>query len=231
MEPLNSIFLPMLTGHLIADFWLQPGTWVKHKSANGWKSGKLMIHAGLASILPFFFTFQLTLWWLVPVIFVTHFLIDLIKSKYPATIPAFLLDQIAHVAVIWGLTYLASDSKISDNMVGFWIFFVGFIMVTNPLGIFTGLFLKAVIPDKSRKEKPDVSAWVGILERLLILIFILVNQFAAIGFLIAAKSVFRFNDTREEGNKRAEYFLLGTLLSFTLAIFVGIGVNYFSGFR
>jgi len=54
----------------------------------------------------------------------------------------------------------------------------------------------------------------------------LAGQFTAIGFLIAAKSIFRFNDTREDGNKKAEYFLLGTLISFTLAIVIGLLIKY-----
>jgi hypothetical protein len=226
MEILNSIFLPMLTGHLVADFWLQPGSWVQHKRENGWKSKKLILHAGLASLLPVLFTFQLNLWLFIPLIFVLHFITDFFKSKFPDTIPAFLTDQLLHIAVLWILATLATHVSISDNLTRFWIYAAGFVLVTNPIGIFTGMFLNAVIPGKNKTDKPDVSAWIGILERILILIFILASQFSAIGFLIAAKSVFRFNDTREDGNKKAEYFLLGTLLSFTLAIVAGLLINW-----
>jgi hypothetical protein len=51
----------------------------------------------------------------------------------------------------------------------------------------------------------------------------LINQLGAIGFLIAAKSVFRFGDLRAETDrKRTEYILIGTLISFTLTIAVGL---------
>jgi hypothetical protein len=226
METLNSVFLPLLTGHLVADFWLQPGSWVQHKRENGWKSGKLILHAGLASILPVIFTFQLSLWWFFPVIFTLHFITDIFKSKLKDTIPAFLADQLLHMAVLWILAIYVTDSTISENAATFWIYAVGFVLVTKPMGIFTGMFLNAVIPDKNKKNRHDISAWIGILERILILIFILVGQFAAIGFLIAAKSIFRFNDTREDGNIKAEYFLLGTLVSFTLAIVIGLLIKY-----
>lgn len=226
MEILNSVFLPMLTGHLIADFWLQPDTWVQHKRKNGWKSGKLILHSGLASLLPVLFTFQLNLWWFFPVIFVLHFITDIFKSKLPNTILTFLADQLLHIAVLWGLAVFVTDLTISENAVIFWIYAAGVVLVTNPTGIFTGMFLNAVIPNKNKKEKPDVSAWIGIFERVLIIIFITTGQFSAIGFLIAAKSVFRFNDTREEGNKKAEYFLLGTLISFTLAIVIGLFIKF-----
>ncbi len=61
------------------------------------------------------------------------------------------------------------------------------------------------------------------IERVLILTFIILNQFEAIGFLIAAKSVFRFGEIKDSNQqKTAEYILIGTLLSFSLAILVGI---------
>jgi len=51
------------------------------------------------------------------------------------------------------------------------------------------------------------------------------DTYTVIGFLIAAKSIFRF---RESSNKRqiTEYVLLGTLLSFTLAIVVSVATKY-----
>lgn len=52
------------------------------------------------------------------------------------------------------------------------------------------------------------------------------HQFAAIGFLLAAKSIFRFGDLRESSDcKRTEYILFGTFLSFTLAVLLGVGVG------
>ncbi len=59
---------------------------------------------------------------------------------------------------------------------------------------------------------------IGILERNLILFFVLVNQFAAIAFIIAAKGIARFKELDER--EFAEYVLIGTLLSSALAILV-----------
>jgi hypothetical protein len=61
------------------------------------------------------------------------------------------------------------------------------------------------------------------LERILILTFVLIDQFAGIGFLIAAKSILRFGDIKnKENRKEAEYILLGTMISFIIAIAIGI---------
>lgn len=221
---MNSVFLPMLAGHLIADFWLQPESWVTHKKENGIKSSKMLLHVVIVSILPLLFTFRLNLWWFVPVIFVTHLLIDFFKTKLKDNIVAFLADQLSHVLVLWILAWRGTDAEIQQNAVVFWIYVCGFVLITNPIGIFIGKFLNVLISGKNTLAKTDVSGWIGIFERILILIFIITGQFSGIGFLIAAKSVFRFNEAKEDGNKKAEYFLLGTLISFTLAIIVGLGI-------
>jgi hypothetical protein len=65
-----------------------------------------------------------------------------------------------------------------------------------------------------------VGATIGILERLLIVTFVLVGAEAAIGLVIAAKTIARFRllDDRDF----AEYYLLGTLGSVSVAIFTGL---------
>jgi hypothetical protein len=225
MEFLNSIFFPMLAGHLVADFWAQPASWIEHKRANGWRSSKMLIHAAISAFLPVLLTFQIRLWWVVPVIFITHYVIDACKSKFKDSIPAFLIDQSLHIMVLAALSLLPGPA-LSENMRDFWILCAGFILVTRPVGIFTGMFLKSVTKNDTPKTKLDASAWIGILERILIIIFVTTAQFQAIGFLVAAKSIFRFNDTREEGTLKAEYFLLGTMVSFTLAIVTGLAIRW-----
>lgn len=65
--------------------------------------------------------------------------------------------------------------------------------------------------------------WIGRLERFLILTLVLLKQYEAIGLLVAAKSIFRFSASRSVG----EYVLIGTLLSFTIAITVGLVASLF----
>lgn len=221
-----SLFFPMLAGHLVADFWLQPSSWVSHKKENGWKSKKLILHTLIASILPVVFTFELKLWWFVPVIFLTHYLIDVVKSRMKQTMWFFIADQVLHIGIIWILATFFTEITIPENLRHFWIYACGFILITNPLGILTGMFLKSVTKSESNPVQLNASAWIGILERILIIIFVTTGQIQAIGFLVAAKSVFRFSEIQHEGNQKAEYFLLGTLVSFTLAVVVGLGIKY-----
>ncbi|HEX5014531.1 MAG TPA: DUF3307 domain-containing protein [Candidatus Limnocylindrales bacterium] len=66
----------------------------------------------------------------------------------------------------------------------------------------------------------QVGATIGILERLLIVTFVLAGAEVAIGLVVAAKTIARFRllDDRDF----AEYYLLGTLGSVTVAILTGL---------
>ena len=65
--------------------------------------------------------------------------------------------------------------------------------------------------------------YIGYLERILIVSFILCGWMEGIGYLLAAKSVFRFGELRNNKElMHTEYILLGTFLSFTVAVVVGL---------
>src|SRR5436305_343425 len=64
---------------------------------------------------------------------------------------------------------------------------------------------------------------IGALERALTLTLVLLGEYAAVGWIIAAKSLARFKQL--EDREFAEYFLVGTLASFLLAVLVGVGIR------
>jgi hypothetical protein len=59
---------------------------------------------------------------------------------------------------------------------------------------------------------------------MVILTLVLLGQYEAIGFLITGKSIIRFADTNPK--LRSEYVLVGTMMSYALAILMGVFVNY-----
>ena len=61
-----------------------------------------------------------------------------------------------------------------------------------------------------------IGATIGALERLLIVAFMLTGADAAVGFVIAAKTIARFKQLDDRGF--AEYYLLGTLASVAVAV-------------
>ena len=77
-----------------------------------------------------------------------------------------------------------------------------------------------------RKNRKKVTTKNSVLIVVLTLVFVLLGQYEAVGFIIAAKSLLRF----AEGDKaKSEYVLIGTLLSFSMAIFVGVAIKLYYG--
>jgi hypothetical protein len=63
---------------------------------------------------------------------------------------------------------------------------------------------------------PDGGKLIGQLERFLIFLFVMTGQIQGVGFLVAAKSVFRFGELSDHQNRlEAEYITIGTLMSFS----------------
>ncbi|MCB0664797.1 MAG: winged helix-turn-helix transcriptional regulator [Saprospiraceae bacterium] len=68
-----------------------------------------------------------------------------------------------------------------------------------------------------------------LLVKLLLAHFLDTNHWEAAGFLPAAKSVFRFGDLKESKDRKfTGYILIGTLISYGLAILIGIFYTRFS---
>jgi hypothetical protein len=58
------------------------------------------------------------------------------------------------------------------------------------------------------------------MERFLVLSLVLIGQYSAVGLIIAAKSILRYKSTQKN-----EYILVGTLLSFGIAVLLGILIS------
>lgn len=76
-------------------------------------------------------------------------------------------------------------------------------------------------PRRTAVGRVPVPMLIGWLERFLILTFILMGEATAIGFIVIAKTIMRFGETRGDRDF-AEYVLCGTLASFSLALAVAV---------
>ncbi len=225
------IFTKLLLAHLIGDFLLQPTRWIVHKEANKVRSKYLYIHVLLHFVLTMILLWDLKYWKLALIIAVSHFIIDLTKLYTTPlfrlrSIP-FFIDQVLHLAVLYAVAYY-------NNLVGHtialfekldWPLVTAIVFVTFPAAIIMGKLLEAMGEkiELDHKSLPNAGKYIGIIERLFVLMFIILGRWEAIGLLIGAKSVFRFNDLKENNNRKlTEYILIGTLMSFGLAIVTGI---------
>ncbi|WP_339737960.1 DUF3307 domain-containing protein [uncultured Sunxiuqinia sp.] len=232
------LLLRLLIAHLIADFLLQPGAWVKDKNEKGIKSIKLFFHVLVVTALSVVFTLDYFSWQIPVLIFLFHYLIDLAKIYFmPHKVNQlvwFLLDQVVHILAIALVVAIVSEflfdwstifsSLLSDQTS--LVLFLAYLFVIWPTMIIVNLATKRwqnQIKEGLGPSLPDAGKWIGILERVLVLTFVLTAQFQAIGFLIAAKSILRIS-VKSEDNARllSEYVLIGTFISFTIAILTGL---------
>lgn len=232
------ILLKLLSAHIIADFFLQFDWLCQGKHEKGTHGLKVLalhaiIHAACAYLM-------LANWgnWIIPlVIFITHFIIDIVKIKwFNSSTIAFLADQMAHVAVIIGLWWMMYADQPSMQAwwtqaltsAHLWAIIIGYMLVLKPSSILIGMFIRGWTPSNSMQLQgmPNAGKWIGYIERVLVLTFVITGNIAAVGFLLAAKSIFRFGDLNKAKEiKITEYVLLGTLASFSIALLVGFAIN------
>ncbi|MCD9575587.1 DUF3307 domain-containing protein [Flavobacterium soyae] len=229
------LFIKLFLAHLLGDFIWQPNSWVIDKESKKHKSIYLYIHILLHGVLAAILAGEMNFIPYAVLIAVTHGIIDLIKLNFQKNKTKrtwFVVDQIAHILILIGVVLLYQNKGIiyfwQDNT--FWILITGFLLLTKPTSIFIKIVISIWAPENenSHQDNSLIAAgnYIGILERLFVFGFILTGHFEAIGFLLAAKSIFRFGDLKEaKDRKLTEYVLIGTLISFGIAILAGILVQ------
>jgi len=84
-----------------------------------------------------------------------------------------------------------------------------------------GLLAKEpLIQGETQEELRNAGMYIGWLERFLVLTVLILESPAAVGLILTAKSVVRYPELKSV--RFAEYFLIGTLLSITIAVLGGI---------
>ena len=235
------IFLQLLLAHVLTDFVLQPGSWVRHKREFKAASGYLYFHSFLAGFLSYLLLQQWSQWEIPAIIAITHFFIDLWKLyQKEDNLKIFLWDQFLHFLVIVFVSLYLAESldKLLPEMkrwltsAEFLVVVIAYLLIIFPAGFLIGKatqrWEKEIGHTPGNTSLQSAGRYIGIFERILVLTFILTNNFSAIGFLIAAKSILRFSDKSEIGaRKQTEYVLIGTLMSFAITIIIGLLARQF----
>lgn len=225
------IFVKLVLAHLIGDFLVQSSSWVTHKEAHKAKSKYLYIHVLLHFLVTMLVLWDLSYWKIALFIMVSHYGIDVLKLYTTplfkhANIP-FFIDQLVHLIVLYCCAFYMDlwSHTVSLFAKIDWPLVTTVFFVTFPAAIIMGKVLERMSTqiDVDHESLPNAGKYIGIIERLFVLTFIILGNWASIGLLITAKSVFRFNDLKESNNRKlTEYILIGTLTSFGLAIVAGL---------
>lgn len=225
------LFTKLFLAHLIGDFLLQPTRWVIHKEANKAASIYLYPHILIHFAVTMLLLWDLTYWKLALVIIISHYIIDVVKLYvnpfFKNKSLLFFIDQLMHILVLYSCAYYGDLAGHTFSLMQEldWALVTAIVFLSFPTGIIMGKLLEGLSNQIAldHKSLPNAGKYIGILERLFVLVFIILGRWEAIGLLITAKSVFRFNDLKESNNRKlTEYILIGTLLSFGIAILTGI---------
>ncbi len=218
-------FAALLLAHVFADFVLQTGQMAEAKQTRhpGW----LITHTGIVGATAVVALGNTGM--SILVLMLAHLAIDIAKSFTPVRrLAPFLIDQAAHLISLAAIATWQSDLWATGHWAGqFWLpgtfaAVCGMILTTRVGGFAIGFLMEPFSNADQQTGLPNGGKVIGLLERGLIFLFVMVGQPTGIGFLIAAKSVLRF-DTASGNQKAAEYVIIGTLASFGWALLASYG--------
>jgi hypothetical protein len=221
------LFLCLLLAHLVADFVFQTTASCKSKAEKHWRSGHQYLHALIVFALAWLVSWDVRFRWGALAIGTVHLCTDIWKSYRPEKVTWFALDQTLHVGMLALVAWFWN--RINDWSMPFGIkskyvaVAVAVLICWRPANFFIKLMLKhfSVNMPEENASGFNAGALIGTIERWLILIFVCLGRYDALGLLIAAKSIIRFS---EKDTAKTEYVLAGTLLSIFIAVLAGMMV-------
>jgi hypothetical protein len=227
------LFLKLLLAHLIGDFILQPDSWVADKRMRKIRSTKLYWHIGIHLVTMLLLVMQPEYFVTILLIAITHFIIDLSKLYLESRWPTnwwFALDQLCHIAILGfvanSFTGFFEEWLLQSNFNAIVLTIVALVTVSVVASRIIKMLISNWTPETEDADEESLSNaghYIGMLERLFVFGFVVSGNIQAVGFLLAAKSVFRFGDLKESKDRKlTEYILIGSLLSFGIAILIAM---------
>lgn len=220
--------------HAMADFVLQTDWIIRRKQ----RAEVLLLHVAIAVAASWVALGFAPAWGALGLIALSHLTLDAAKLRWGGRgFAGFVLDQAGHMAFLLAAAALAPGAYAE----GIWArlaagpappltllpaamaLAAGLIFVVPAGGHAVAALMTAVqLPSSSLDSLPRGGRMIGKLERLLILMLVLAGQPDGIGFLIAAKSILRFNELAGQPDRHvSEYVIIGTLASYAWAIALG----------
>ncbi|MCG8696748.1 MAG: DUF3307 domain-containing protein, partial [Bacteroidales bacterium] len=205
------------------------------KNIKGFKSHHLYLHVAIITVVSYVMSFQANFYLAAITIGFSHLLLDGFKRNLGKLKRLqkhlFFIDQLMHIAMIvivclvheemYGITPIF-EIPFKDKTIAI---ITGYIICMKPSNIIIRALFETYnikISDEGLDRSNEIAnagQVIGSIERLLTFSLVLIGQFHAVGFLIAAKSIIRY---KEADRPKTEYVLIGTLLSFGIAILLGI---------
>lgn len=243
----KEIFLLLLLSHVIGDYYFQNESMAEQKNEHFSVLIKHSVIYAVACLIIIIPVFNQKLLIAAVALSASHFIIDSLKFCYFNALKKkqkissekerniYITDQCLHLVFILIISYIAVLNKCDFNELTFidnifrvigisfekafsWL--LALLLIWKPSNITIKKLLSLYKPDgenNDNNKNNNAGEFIGVLERIIILVLMSISQYSAIGLVLTAKSIARYNKISED-KKFAEYYLLGTLLSTAIAI-------------
>jgi hypothetical protein len=235
-------FIYLLLIHILGDYYFQTSKLAVEKNQSAVKQlvhGLIYLVISIIFILP---VFNLSMLLAILVLSASHLLIDFVKYSYihnelkdqcppEKERSIYLVDQLLHLICIFIIAFVLVLNNTEVSVLPMVVKALEIIeipfgtllswgsillLIWKPANITIKQLLCLNRPNDEEDAKKS-GGFIGLLERLIILVFLSINQYSAIGLVLTAKSIARYDEIAHDRNF-AEYYLLGTLLSTAIAI-------------
>lgn len=222
-----------IIAHVLSDYFFQNDESAKEKNKNGFKSKFIIKHAIITFLCSWILSFDVNFIFCSIGIAISHYVIDGLKKHLNTSRYSFFIDQMLHLVFILFFVWLFDTYFISNKIIDFpfstkvLVVILGYLVCIKPANI---LIREVLVISKIESisdtsiELKNAGKLIGILERILVITFVILGKLEVIGFLIAAKSILRYKDTN---TIKTEYVLIGTMLSFGIAMLMGLIITFF----
>jgi len=232
----TQVLFYMVIAHILADFPLQSDTMVRNK---GYLTVPMAWHIAIVTCLTALFTWNPMLGLAVGIV---HYVIDVLKVCLQSSkrrfepIYLFIGDQLLHLISLWFLVQFITLNELPEFKLMHFTdstllqgqkLTIAALFSMYPSSYIVKLSIQHLLPIQS-SDKDDITTMkiqqagklIGQLERLLILCFVFVHEYAAIGMIMAGKSIIRIGD--KNSKEQSEYLIIGTILSVLLGVGAGL---------
>lgn len=222
-------FLILFFIHILCDFYFQTDKMAVKKNED---IKILLLHCIIYAVISFTAVILLFKNSLTAALLVStgHFVVDVLKFmciKNNVIIKKktmYITDQLIHIAFLTAGAYiLRCETPVINSIdIGIEAAFAVKILVLaalmhKPANITIKRFIEEYRPIKNTVESNNsTGAFIGTIERYIILILLYLGQYSATGLVLTAKSIARYHEM--EDKEFAEYYLIGTLLSMLIVI-------------
>lgn len=235
---MNEISILLFLAHFLGDFTFQSNRMARNIEARHIKTVDFYYHIIIHLVLLLSLTqFRKLYFQLIIVILISHIAIDIftktISIKRLNNIQNLLFDQLLHGIAIIAIQHYFFP-LMDFNKVLLMLFTRDILLILlaiSAITSFSSILIKKMLDhfqyDIPQTGMKDAGKYIGICERLFIFFFVFISYYPGIAYLLAAKSIYRFNNLKESQDiKLTEYMMLGTFVSFGIALLISTTFIY-----